>query len=95
MACFSKICTSQAMRAHEGIIPAAFDDQLAAQRLAMCNDIGEAAYVDSLVAASLVEHLSSLPARHRSPADILAQRCGLLAGLPVCLYSLCLLPCPV
>lgn len=37
-----------------------FKDQLAAQRLAMCNDIGEASYVDSLVAAELVETLRSL-----------------------------------
>lgn len=36
-------------------------DQNAAQRLAMCNDIGEAAYVDSLIAAALFSMLSSLP----------------------------------
>jgi ribosome biogenesis GTPase A len=45
-----------------GVIPAAFDDQIAAQRLAMCNDIGEAAYVDSLVAAALVSRVKKLPA---------------------------------
>jgi ribosome biogenesis GTP-binding protein YlqF len=44
-----------------GVIPAAFDDQIAAQRLAMCNDIGEAAYVDSLVAAALVARVKRLP----------------------------------
>ena len=36
-------------------------DQTAAQRLAMCNDIGEAAYVDSLIAAALFSMLCSLP----------------------------------
>ncbi len=44
-----------------GVIPAAFDDQVAAQRLAMCNNIGEAAYVDSLVAAAFVARLKALP----------------------------------
>ena len=44
-----------------GVIPAQFKDQLAAQRLAMCNDIGEAAYTDSLIAAALYEHLARLP----------------------------------
>ncbi|KAI8468837.1 MAG: P-loop containing nucleoside triphosphate hydrolase protein [Monoraphidium minutum] len=44
-----------------GVIPAAFEDQIAAQRLAMCNDIGEAAYVDSLVAAALVARVKRLP----------------------------------
>lgn len=38
-----------------------FDNQSAAQRLAMCNDIGEAAYVDSLIAAALVDTLRGLP----------------------------------
>lgn len=38
-----------------------FDNQSAAQRLAMCNDIGEAAYVDSLIAAAMVDTLRSLP----------------------------------
>ena len=46
-----------------GVLPAAFTDQVAAQRLAMCNDIGEASYVDSLIAAALVERLLHLPAR--------------------------------
>lgn len=32
-----------------------------AQRLAMCNDIGEASYIDSLVAATLLETLRGLP----------------------------------
>lgn len=46
-----------------------FRDQVAAQRLAMCNDIGEASYVDSLVAAALLRALLRLP-----QADTLAAR---------------------
>lgn len=68
---------SQAASMHDdcaGIIPAAFNDQKAAQRLAMCNDIGEAAYVDSLVAAALVDHLTLQPLKRKSPSHILAQR---------------------
>ncbi|KAG1668766.1 hypothetical protein FOA52_006019 [Chlamydomonas sp. UWO 241] len=53
-----------------GVIPAAFDDQVAAQRLAMCNDIGEAAYVDSLVAAAFIVRLKTLPARARLMAAL-------------------------
>ncbi|CAK0784104.1 hypothetical protein CVIRNUC_007307 [Coccomyxa viridis] len=45
-----------------GVIPASFSDQLAAQRLAMCNDIGEASYVDSFIAAALLEVFRELPA---------------------------------
>ena len=37
-----------------GIIPGGFGDQVAAQRLAICNDIGEAAYVDSIIAAAFI-----------------------------------------
>lgn len=46
-----------------GIIPMSFRDQVAAQRLAMCNDIGEASYVASMVAAALLSTLSALPNR--------------------------------
>ena len=42
-----------------------FRDQVAAQRLAMCNDIGEASYVDSLVAAALLRTLLRLPQASR------------------------------
>ena len=38
-----------------------FDDQIAAERLAICNDIGEAAYVASSVAAVLLERIRCLP----------------------------------
>ncbi|KAG7669892.1 hypothetical protein Ndes2526B_g06259 [Nannochloris sp. 'desiccata'] len=44
-----------------GIIPMSFKDQLAAQRLAMCNDIGEASYVASAVAAALLSTMKKLP----------------------------------
>lgn len=44
-----------------GVIPAAFNDQIAAQRLAMCNDIGEAAYVDSLIAAAFIIRCRNMP----------------------------------
>lgn len=44
-----------------GIIPGRFDNQVAASKLAMCNDIGEAAYVDSLVAAKMIEMVRFLP----------------------------------
>ena len=53
-----------------GVIPARFKDQLAAQRLAMCNDIGEAAYTDSLIAAALYEHLARLPKARCCHLDI-------------------------
>ncbi|GIL66877.1 hypothetical protein Vafri_20347, partial [Volvox africanus] len=45
-----------------GVIPASFPDQLAAQRLAICNDIGEAAYLASAVAAALVLRVKQLAA---------------------------------
>ncbi len=56
-----------------GVIPASFTDQQAAQRLAVCNDIGEASYIDSLIAASLLDTLTALPSA-RSLRRRLAQR---------------------
>lgn len=44
-----------------GIIPMSFKDQIAAQRLAICNDIGEASYVASSVATVLLKTIASLP----------------------------------
>ena len=71
-----------------GIIPMSLRDQSAAQRLAMCNDIGEAAYVASLAAAALLRTLKGLPGggrlvqrvedRYRMPPGSLA---GGLVGL--------------
>ncbi|KAG2483706.1 hypothetical protein HYH03_017425 [Edaphochlamys debaryana] len=52
-----------------GVIPAAFRDQLAAQRLAMCNDIGEAAYLPSAVGAALVARIKQLAAREAAEAE--------------------------
>ena len=44
-----------------GVLPLSFNDQIAAERLAICNDIGEAAYVNSSVAAVLLERIRCLP----------------------------------
>jgi ribosome biogenesis GTPase A len=44
-----------------GIIPASMNNQEAAAKLAICNDIGEAAYVTSSVAASLLRMLPNVP----------------------------------
>ena len=40
-----------------------FGDQRAAELLAICNDIGEAAYLDSQVAAQLLEIIRRLPCK--------------------------------
>eukprot|EP00879_Flechtneria_rotunda_P026823 GHRR01028656.1.p1 GENE.GHRR01028656.1~~GHRR01028656.1.p1 ORF type:complete len:144 (+),score=39.88 GHRR01028656.1:60-491(+) len=56
-----------------GIIPAQFNDQIAAQRLAICNDIGEASYVDSLIAAAMIIQIKHLP-RNKRPLAKLQQR---------------------
>jgi hypothetical protein len=56
-----------------GIIPAAFNDQAAAQALAVCNDIGEASYVDSLIAAAMIIRIKALP-RNRCAALDMQQR---------------------
>jgi ribosome biogenesis GTPase A len=40
-----------------GVLPMRMADQAAAVRLAICNDIGEASYTTSLVAAQFVEQL--------------------------------------
>jgi len=44
-----------------GILPPRLEDQQAAARLAICNDIGEASYITSLVAAGFVDGLRNLP----------------------------------
>ena len=60
--CMLSVCLSKAVRlCGAGVIPASFSDQLAAQRLAMCNDIGEASYIDSFIAAALLQVLRALP----------------------------------
>lgn len=45
-----------------GVLPMRIADQSAAARLAMCNDIGQAAYAVSGVASILVNMLSKIPA---------------------------------
>ena len=40
-----------------------FSNQTAAERLAICNDIGEAAYVNSSIAAVLLERIRCLPSQ--------------------------------
>ncbi|CAI7750726.1 unnamed protein product, partial [Closterium sp. NIES-54] len=48
-------------------LPVRIADQAAAARLAMCNDIGEAAYAVAGVAAILVELLKRLPTAGETP----------------------------
>jgi ribosome biogenesis GTPase A len=48
-----------------GVIPASFNNQVAAQRLAMCNDIGQASYIDSLIAAAMIIRFKQLPSARR------------------------------
>jgi ribosome biogenesis GTPase A len=43
-----------------GVLPSRLDDQEAAAKLAICDDIGEAAYDNQRVAADLVERLKTL-----------------------------------
>ena len=56
-----------------GIIPASFNDQQAAHALAICNDIGEASYVNSLIASAMLIRIKALP-RNNGPLQKLAQR---------------------
>ncbi|KAK3246362.1 hypothetical protein CYMTET_44099 [Cymbomonas tetramitiformis] len=44
-----------------GVLPSRLTDQAAAARLAICNDIGEAAYTTSLVAAAMLTRFLYLP----------------------------------
>ena len=50
-------------------------NQAVAQRLAVCNDIGEAAYVASLVAAGMVDSMLQTPTGP-AIAEAFTQRCG-------------------
>ena len=59
-----------------GIIPMSFKNQNAAQKLAMCNDIGEASYVASLVAAALLSTFDRLP-RGNDILDNVERRYGI------------------
>lgn len=52
-----------------GVLPMSLRSQTIAQRLAVCNDIGEASYENSLVAAAMVDSMMQLPT-----ADAIADR---------------------
>jgi len=68
-----------------GVLPPSLADQAAAARLAACNDIGGAAYLDSCVAADLVDTLAGL----KSPAAVAAlERLAGLARVPDLLPAL-------
>jgi len=65
-----------------GVLPPRFEDQEAALRLALCDDIGEAAYDVELVAISLLNMLHQL-AKHKEAGiniDILEKRYGVEYG---------------
>eukprot|EP00898_Chlorokybus_atmophyticus_P005589 jgi/Chlat1/6030/Chrsp4S06208 len=63
-----------------GVLPMRIDDQEAATLLAICNDIGEAAYLASSVAAVLVERLLRLPQGNgQSMGAVLEGRYGVSA----------------
>ena len=58
-----------------GVVPPSLGDQRAAARLAACNDIGQAAYLESAVATELVETLLALPSgRGRVAVGLLGSR---------------------
>ena len=62
-----------------GVLPPRLDDQQAALKLALCDDIGQAAYDVELVAISFLKLLHQLQARKDSgvPIEILEQRYGI------------------
>jgi len=62
-----------------GVLPPRLDDQMAAVRLAMCDDIGEAAYIAEGVAGVLAEHLrwvEGVMPQAIAPSDPLRARYG-------------------
>ena len=62
-----------------GILPPRLQDQQAALLLAICDDIGQAAYDHESVAQVLLQHLAGLPSPHgdQPPAGLLAGRYGI------------------
>lgn len=52
-----------------GVLPSSLEDQTAAQNLAICNDIGKASYLESIIAGVFVERVKRLP----KSRDILAE----------------------
>ena len=59
-----------------GVIPSQLPDRLQALKLAICDDIGTAAYDTQLVAAAFIDRLCQLDARYadRPPAQLLENR---------------------
>ncbi|MGP1385855.1 MAG: ribosome biogenesis GTPase YlqF [Thainema sp.] len=58
-----------------GVLPSQLEDQEAAVKLALCDDIGEAAYDNQRVAAALIEQIKALQARAEwMPPDVLRSR---------------------
>ncbi|HEY9761620.1 MAG TPA: ribosome biogenesis GTPase YlqF [Trichocoleus sp.] len=66
-----------------GVIPARLDDQDAAIKLAICDDIGEAAYDTQRVAAALIDLLKALQEQHDLPfyGEALESRYGINSNL--------------
>jgi ribosome biogenesis GTP-binding protein YlqF len=62
-----------------GIIPGSLKDQSAAAKLAICNDIGEASYVNSSVAAAFLIMVQQLPVAQKVKARI-QQRYSITLG---------------
>jgi ribosome biogenesis GTPase A len=44
-----------------GVLPSSLEDQIAAQNLAICNDIGKASYLESSIASLFIERIRGLP----------------------------------
>jgi ribosome biogenesis GTPase A len=68
-----------------GVLPPRLDDQQAALRLALCDDIGQAAYDSEAAALAFVQLLALLEGVSQSgvPAGLLAKRYGIeLGALP-------------
>ncbi|NDC34966.1 MAG: ribosome biogenesis GTPase YlqF [Synechococcaceae bacterium WB9_2_112] len=65
-----------------GVLPPRLDDQLAALRLALCDDIGQAAYDSEAVAVAFVQLLVQLSAVPTAgvAADLLPRRYGIALG---------------
>ncbi len=61
-----------------GVLPAKLDDQAAAVKLALCDDIGQAAYDNQRVASELVEQLKALQSLEPAPVNqqVLCDRYG-------------------
>ena len=69
-----------------GVLPPRIADQSAAARLAICNDIGEAAYAVAGVASVLIELIQRLPSAGERYWRV-------DESLVSCLFSLCLIHC--